>query len=413
MGVTIDEIRAAARVIRDHVLVTPCLPSRTLSEITGAEVFLKFENLQFTASFKERGALVKLLSLGADQRARGVIAMSAGNHAQAVAYHAQRMSIPAVVVMPRYTPTTKVERTRGFGAEVLLRGEDLAEAGRVAEELGAERSLTLIHPYDDPDIIAGQGTIALEMLAACPELELLVVPVGGGGLIAGNAVAARALRPGIEVIGVETTQYPSMRQALRGEPIVCGTATIAEGIAVKQPGLLTREIVRECVDEIVLVKESWIERAVLLLLDVEKTVVEGAGAVGLAALLEHRARFAGRPVGIILSGGNLDLFPLSSIIQRGLVRSGQLVRLHVALDDRPGSLARVSSCISATGASIVEVHHQRSFTRLPLERVDVEFVLRTRGRDHLDEVVAALLRDEFTARISESDRRLLESEDEA
>ena len=399
MSISLEDVQSAAEALRGAVEDTPCARSRTLSELTGADVVLKFENHQFTASFKERGALNKLLSLDAGQRARGVIAMSAGNHAQAVAYHAQRLGIPAVVVMPRHTPTVKVEDTRRFGAEVVLHGEDLAEAGDRAEALAAERGLLLVHPYDDPAIIAGQGTIALEMLRDFPDLEVLVVPVGGGGLIAGNALVAHGLRPDLRVVGVETERYPSMAQALAGEPISCGTSTIAEGIAVKRPGLLTREIIREHVAEILVVDEVAIERAVLLYLEVEKTVVEGAGAVGLAALLRHPASFAGRQVGLIISGGNIDPFALSRVIQRGLVRRGQLARMRIALEDRAGTLAAATACISGADASIVEVHHQRDFTRLPLESVDVEFVLRTRGRDHLEQVVAALREAGFKPRL--------------
>jgi threonine dehydratase len=411
MGVPVSaqDVRAAASVIEGRVLRTPCLHSRTLSEITGATVILKFENLQFTASFKERGVLVKLESMGESERAGGVIAMSAGNHAQAVALHAQRLGISAVIVMPRHTPQNKVTNTERFGAEVLLHGEDLSEAGDRAEEMARERGLLLIHPYDDPRIIAGQGTVALEMLEAFPDLDDLVVPVGGGGLLAGSAIAARDLRPEIRVFGVETERYPSMRQALAGEPIECGTSTLAEGIAVKRPGLITREIVREKVERMLLVDESTIELALLLLLDVEKTVVEGAGAVGVAALLRHRELFAGRRVGIILSGGNIDLFPLSRILQRGLVRAGELVRLRVALEDRPGTLAAVTAAISRADASIVEVHHQRNFTLLPLEAVDVELVLRTRGRQHLDRVIAALEAGGFRPRLAEADRSILAS----
>ncbi len=348
-----------------------------------------------------QSALNKLLSLDAVQRERGVIAMSAGNHAQAVACHAQRLGIPAVIVMPRHTPTIKVEHTRRFGAEVILHGEDLAEAGDRAEVLAAERGLLLVHPYDDPHVIAGQGTIALEMLRDVPDLEVLVAPVGGGGLIAGNAVAAHGLRPDLRVVGVETERYPSMAQALAGEPIACGTSTIAEGIAVKRPGVLTREIIREHVGEILVVDEVAIERAVLLYLEVEKTVVEGAGAVSLAALLAHPESFAGRCVGVIISGGNIDLFPLSRVIQRGLVRGGQLARMRLALEDRAGTLTAVTTCISGVDASIVEVHHQRDFTRLPLESVDVEFVLRTRGRDHLEEVVRSLRAAGFEPRLED------------
>lgn len=409
MRVSADDIRAAAALIEGRVQRTPCLHSRTLSEITGATVILKFENLQFTASFKERGVLVKLESMSESERAAGVIAMSAGNHAQAVALHAQRLGIHALIVMPRHTPQNKVSNTERFGAEVVLHGDDLSEAGDRAEQLARERGLVLIHPYDDPHIIAGQGTVALEMLADFPDLDDLVVPVGGGGLLAGNAIAAADLRPGIRVLGVETERYPSMKQALAGEPIECGSSTLAEGIAVKRPGKITREIVLETVDRMLLVDEATIERALLLLLDIEKTVVEGAGAVGLAALLGHRELFAGRKVGVILSGGNIDLFPLSRILQRGLVRAGQLVRLRVALEDRPGTLAAVTAAISGADAGIVEVHHQRNFTLLPLEAVDVELVLRTRGREHLERVIEALEAGGFEPRLAEADRSILAS----
>jgi threonine dehydratase len=402
LSVTAQEIREARETLRGAVEETPCLHSRTLSEVTGADVFLKLENLQFTASFKDRGAFNKLSSLEPDERRRGVIAMSAGNHAQAVAYHAQRMGIPALIVMPRHTPTNKVEHTRAFGAEVEIFGEGLDESATRAKALAAETGRVLVHPYDDPKIIAGQGTIGFEMLEAQPDLDALVVPVGGGGLVSGIAIAAKSVAPGIEIVGVETERYPAMKQVLAGQPVSCGTSTMAEGIAVKEPGRLTREIVREQVDEILIVSEDAIERAVLLLLDVEKTVVEGAGAVGLAALLENRERFAGRRVGLVVSGGNIDLFVLSSIIQRGLVRQGRLARLRVAIPDRPGALAAVSACISDTNASIVEVHHQRSFTHLPLESAEVEFVLQTRGPDHLELVVSALEQRGFAPRTDPS-----------
>jgi len=390
LSITLDDIRAAASAIRDTVVDTPCVHSRTLSAITGVDLVLKLENLQLTGSFKDRGALVRLLALSEAERKRGVIAMSAGNHAQAVACHAQRLGIPAVIVMPRYTPDIKTERTRAFGAEVILHGEILAEAAQLAQRLADERGLTLVHPYDDPLVMAGQGTIALEMLAAWPDLELLVIPIGGGGLIAGNAIAAKAIKPDIEIIGVETRRFPSMLQALRGEPPRCGTATLADGIAVKTPGTLTLPVIRDLVSSIELVDEEDIEQAVLLLMEVEKLVVEGAGAVGLAAVLARRATLAGRKVGLIVSGGNIDLPVLSSIIQRGLVRSGRLVRIRVDMRDLPGTLARVAACIGASGANIVRLAHERTFTALPLQQVGVEFVLQTRGLAHVNEVVTAL-----------------------
>ena len=400
MSVSADDIRRAAEAIRGRVVETPCLYSKTLSSVTGAEVFLKFENLQFTASFKERGALHALLSLDPKVRGRGVVAMSAGNHALAVAHHAQQLGVPALIVMPRLTPTNKVEHTRALGAEVVLHGGGFDDAASFARELAERRGLHLLHPFDDADVIAGQGTVALEMLEARPDLEVLVVPVGGGGLVAGCAVAAKSERSGIEVVGVETQRFPSMLCALDGVPAECGPSTIAEGIAVREPGRLTLEIARERVDKILLVDEEPIERAVLLLLEVEKTVVEGAGAVGLAALLSHPERFAGRRVGLILSGGNIDLFVLSSIIQRGLARSGRLVRLFVELADRPGTLAEVSACISATDAAIVEVVHQRSFSDLPVQSVAVEFVVQTRGLDHLQRIVETLEAGGFKPRLA-------------
>jgi len=389
-AITLESIREAASALRGCIVETPTTHSRTISEKTGAEVWLKHENLQFTASFKERGALTKLLSLDAAARSAGVIAMSAGNHAQAVAYHAQRLGIPATIVMPRFTPDVKVEHTRAHGAEVILSGESLEDAGESAHQIAGELGLCLIHPYDDPEVIRGQGTIALEVLAAQPELDALVVPIGGGGLIAGSAVAARGIRPQIEIVGVEAARFPTMRQALAGEPIECGDSTIAEGIAVKQPGQLTLPIVRELVSSILVVDEFRIEEAVLLLLEIEKTVVEGAGAAALAALLAEPERFAGRRVGLILSGGNIDLLPLSSVMQRGLVRSGRLVRLRVEVRDVPGSLAEVASAIGEAGGNIIETHHKRAFTNLPLQSAEVEVVVQARGTEHLREILEGL-----------------------
>jgi threonine dehydratase len=391
MTITLQDIRNAAELIRGQVANTPCPYSRKLSEITGAEVFLKFENLQFVGAFKERGALVKLLSLTPEQRKKGAIAMSAGNHAQAVAYQAQRLGIPAVIVMPHFTPNAKVERTRSFGAEVILHGEILDETFGLAQQIAQERELCLVPPYDDEKIITGQGTVALEMLAVHPNLDILVVPVGGGGLISGNAIAAKNLQPTIKIIGVQTARFPSMFQALENQPVTCGKSTIADGIAIKAPGKLTLPIVQKLVDKILLVDEDNIEESVRLLLELEKTVVEGAGAVGLAAILKYRQLFAGRKVGVILSGGNIDLLTLSSIIQRSLVRSGRLVRLCVQIRDVPGTLSDVTRCIGDLGANIVEVHHQRAFTSLPLQLTEVEFVLQTRGLQHLQQIIETLI----------------------
>jgi threonine dehydratase len=399
MTITADHIREAAAAIAGHVVDTPCLASRTLSGITGAEVWLKFENLQFTAAFKERGALNKLRTLTAAQRAAGVLAVSAGNHAQAVAYHAERLGIRATIVMPRFTPHVKVERTRGFGAEVILAGETFDEARQAGLATARERGATLVHPYDDPLVIAGQGTIALEMLAAAPQLETLLVPVGGGGLIAGVAIAAQALKPGIEIVGVQTSGFPAVHCALHGREATFAGSTIAEGIAVKEPGALTLPIIRERVADVLLVEDGDIEQAIVQLLEIEKTVVEGAGAAGLAAMLRHPARFRGRKVGVVLSGGNIDPLVLSDIIERGLVRSGRLARLRVEMRDLPGALAKVTACLAAANANIEEVHHQRAFTDLPVLSAEVEFVLQTRGPEHVREILAALGRSGFRAEV--------------
>jgi threonine dehydratase len=388
--VTIADIRAAAERLRGHIEETPCLHSRTLSQITGVEVWLKFENLQFTASFKERGALNCLAQLTEEQRRHGVIAVSAGNHAQGVAYHAQRLGIPAVIVMPRFTPMVKVERTRGFGAEIVLTGDNFDEAKVDAMKLAQARGLTLVHPYDDPRVIAGQGTIGLEMLAAQPELDCLCVAIGGGGLVSGVTLAARALRPGIEVIGVQTDQFPAMYALFKGVELPSANASLAEGIAVKSPGLITREIVRRHVNDIVLVSEGDIEHAIVLLLEIEKTVVEGAGAVGLAALIHHRERFVGRKIGLILCGGNIDPMVLADIIERGMVKAGRLARIRIATRDVPGELARAATVVAQTGANIEEVEHQRAFTTLPAQNAQLEMVIQTRGKEHIQQVLQAL-----------------------
>ncbi|HUF20444.1 MAG TPA: threonine ammonia-lyase [Burkholderiales bacterium] len=403
MPVTLDDIRAAAKALDGSIVDTPCLHSRTLSAIAGAQVHLKFENLQFTASFKERGALNKLLSLDPGQRAAGVIAVSAGNHAQGVAYHAKRLGIPAVIVMPRFTPHVKVEHTRNFGAEVLLQGQDFDEAKTFALQVMRERSLTLVHPYDDEKVIAGQGTIALEMLRTQPQIDCVIVPIGGGGLISGMVIAAKSLKPEIVVIGAETVRFPSMHCALRGTRAEFGTSTIAEGIAVKEPGRLTLEIVRQRVNDLVLVDEGDIEEAMLLLLEIEKTVVEGAGAVGLAALLTNRENLKGRNVGLVLCGGNIDPLTLADIIERGMVRSGRLTRLQVQLRDLPGSLAAVTRVLAESNANIDEVHHQRAFTHLPVQSAEVDFVLETRGNEHVQQIIMALAQAGFSARIHNAD----------
>jgi len=388
--VTLDDIQAAAERLRGEIVDTPCMPSRTLSALTGCEVFLKFENLQFTASFKERGALNKMSRLAPEERASGVLAVSAGNHAQGVAYHAQRMGIPATIVMPRFAPGVKVERTRGFGANVLLQGDTFDDARAFGLQLAQERALTLVHPYDDLAVMAGQGTIGLEMLAQQPTIDSLVVPIGGGGLISGVATAARAIKQGIEVIGVQTERFPAAWNAKHGENRESAQATIADGIAVKSPGTLTLPLIRQHVDDVVLVSEDDIEQAILLLLEIEKTVVEGAGGVGLAALMKHGARFKGRKVGLILSGGNIEPLVLAEIIERGMVKSGRLARLRFDVRDVPGALANVAMLLGQLGANIDEVQHQRAFTSLSVERAQIEVVVQTRGVAHIDEILAAM-----------------------
>ena len=383
-------MREAAKRIAGAVERTPCVHSRTLSQLTGADVFLKFENLQFTASFKERGALNKLLTLGDGERARGVIAMSAGNHAQGVAYHAARLGIRSVIVMPKGTPNTKVKNTRVHGADVVLEGDSLAEAAERARARAATEGLTFIHPYDDLAIIAGQGTVALEMLEDVPDLDLLVVPIGGGGLISGMATAARGLRPDIRVFGVESKSYRAMYQRLHGQPVEVGGDTIAEGLAVRDVGKLTLEIVQRLVEDVLIVEEATIERAVVALIEIEKTVAEGAGAAGLAALLEHPSAFRGRRVGIPLCGGNIDTRVLAAVLMRGLVRDGRLVRLRVTMPDVSGSLAKVATLIGEAGGNIVEVQHQRLFGTTSVKSPEVEFLIETRDRAHSEAIVAAL-----------------------
>ena len=385
-----QDVRDAAARIAGAVERTPFLPSRTLSRLAGCEVLLKFENLQFTASFKERGALNKLLSLSAAERRRGVIAMSAGNHAQAVAYHAARLGVPAVIVMPRGSPNTKVKNTRVHGAEVVLEGDSLHEAGAHARERAKRDDLVFVHPYEDERVIAGQGTVGLEMLEAVPDLDALVVPVGGGGLISGIALAAKSLRPAIRIYGVESKTYPSMHQRLAGQPVTVGGDTIAEGIAVKDVGDIAFDIIRREVEEVQVVAEETIERAVVALIEIEKTVAEGAGAAALAALLEHPRPFAGKRVGLVVSGGNIDSRVLASVLMRGLVRDQRLVRLRVTVRDVSGSLAKVAALIAEAGGNIVEVQHERMFATASARATDIEFLVETRDREHSAAMVAAL-----------------------
>ncbi len=391
----LKDIESAAARVQGHVLNTPCVESRTLSELTGAQIFLKFENLQFTSSFKERGACNKLSQL--PPGVAGVIAMSAGNHAQGVAYHAQRLGMPATIVMPRFTPGVKVERTRGFGAQVVLHGDTLDEARGHALQLAQERGLTFVHPYDDAAIVAGQGTVALEMLQTVPDLDTLVVAVGGGGLMAGMATAAKAIKPGIEMVGVQTLRFPNMFNAIKHTQHPQGASSIAEGIAVGTPGAIALEIIRQRVDDMLLVDEGDIEQAIVMLLEIEKTLVEGAGAAGLAALLKYPQRFAGKRVGLVLCGGNIDPLLLAAIIERGMVRAGRLARVRVSSRDVPGSLARITATVADAGANIDEVHHQRAFTTLAAQNVEIELVLQTRGSAHVVQVLDALHAAGFTA----------------
>jgi len=390
LPVTLRDVEVAAATIAGFVKLTNFDHSRTLSAITGADIWLKFENLQFTATFKERGALNRLAALSTDQRKRGVMAASAGNHAQGVAYHAARLSIPATIFVPIGTPTVKIENTRRHGAIVIEGGATLEEAATLAKEYGRSGGLTYIHPYDDPLVIAGQGTIALEMLASIADLDVLIVPIGGGGLISGIAVAAKALKPDVEIIGVQAALYPSMYNLIKAQSLPMRGDTLAEGIAVKAPGSITSEIVRALVDDIVLVTEQHVERALSLLLTIEKSVTEGAGAAGLAAVLADAERFKGRKLGLVLSGGNIDTRLLSGVLTRQLAREGRLSRLRFDIVDRPGQLAAVVTVLSNAAANIVEVSHQRIFTDLPAKSVILEVVIETRDRPHLASTIGAL-----------------------
>ncbi|HTH96085.1 MAG TPA: threonine ammonia-lyase [Stellaceae bacterium] len=385
---SVADIHTAAGVIAGSVIRTPCLQAAALSAQLGMDVALKLETQQRTGSFKERGALNRLSHLDAQERARGVIAMSAGNHAQGVAYHAQRLGIPATIVMPQDTPFTKVERTAAYGARVLLRGTGLAEAREAVAEIVAEQGLVLVHPYDDAHVIAGQGTIGLEILADQPEIDTLIVPIGGGGLIAGIAIAAKALKPDIEIIGVQSRQFPSMYNVIKDLPLPdLPGQTLAEGIAVKEPGWLTRRVVREHVADIVLVSEEQIERAVELLSGSQKLVAEGAGAAGVAALIAEPARFLGRKLATVICGGNIDSRILASVLMRGLVRAGRMVRLRAEISDSPGTLARVARIIGEAGGNIVEIFHQRLFHDVPVKLADLDVVIETRDGEHVREII--------------------------
>jgi threonine dehydratase len=401
LPVTIGDIRRAAAAIAGAVAKTPMLRAAALSEMAGCEVFLKLETLHATGSFKERGALNKLLSLNDNERGAGVVAMSAGNHAQGVAYHARRLGIPATIVMPLGTPFTKIDRTEALGARVVLNGESLTEARQAADALARDRGLVPVHPYDDPWVIAGQGTIGLEMLADDQGLDTLLVPVGGGGLISGIAVALKALAPDIEIYGVQSALYPSMYRVLRGiDPgLPTEGTTLAEGIAVKEPGELTRRIVASLVGAVKLVTERQLEAAVELMLERQKLVVEGAGAAGVAALLAEPERFRGRRVGIVVTGGNIDARLLASLLMRGLVRGGRLVRLRAELPDMPGVLSRVAGVIGGLGGNIVEVHHQRLFHDTSVKRAELDVVVETQNRRHVDALIDALVAAGFATRL--------------
>ncbi|MFL6726564.1 MAG: threonine ammonia-lyase [Sphingomicrobium sp.] len=387
---TIDDIRSAAKRIEGAVIRTPMLISRTLSEAIGAEVWLKFENLQFTAAYKERGALNKLLQLSPEERARGVIAASAGNHAQAVAYHAKRLGIPATIVMPETTPTVKVTQTAGHGATVVLFGKIVDDSFARARELALENGYVFIHAFDDPQIIAGAGTVGLEMLEDAPDLDTIIVPIGGGGLMSGVSIATRSVKPDIELIGVEAELYPSMKCAIQDCQMPLGGDTLAEGIAVKQPGELTSRILREYANDVVLVSERDLERAVAMLVGIEKTVVEGAGAAGLAAMLGEPGRYKGKKVATLLCGGNIDTHLLANVLVRDLVRQGRIARLHVAAHDQPGALAAITAKVYEAGVNVIEINHSRIFTRLPAKDTMIEVECEARDPQSIDDVVARL-----------------------
>jgi len=398
LPVTLADVQAAADVVRGAIVETPCNYSRTLTAICCCDIWLKFENLQFTSSFKERGALNRLTALSAEERQRGVIAMSAGNHAQGVAYHAKRLGIPATIVMPVGTPMVKIENTKHHGAEVIVTGATLEEAAAFARTHGEARGMIFVHPYDDPLVIAGQGTVGLEMLRAVPDLDTLVVPIGGGGLISGIAIAAKSLKPSLRILGVEAWLYPSMYNAIHDGNLPSRGDTLAEGIAVKSPGKITTEIVRRLVDDIALVNEAELERAVATLISIEKTVVEGAGAACLAAIMSDPSRFASQKVGLVLSGGNIDTRLIASVLTRELAREGRLTQLSLDIPDRPGQLAAVAALLAEAGANIIEVSHQRTFSDLPAKATLLQLVIETRDSEHLDEVMARLSASGLSAR---------------
>jgi len=395
IALTLADVEAAAARIAGAVVRTPTLISRVLSDRTGATVYIKFENLQHVGAYKERGALNKLLLMDPETRSRGVIAASAGNHSQALAYHASRLGVPATIVMPASTPTIKVSQTESHGAEVILHGEMYDEAYAEARRVSEERQLTFVHPFDDLEVMAGQGTVALELLAEAPDVDLLVVPIGGGGLISGMAVAAKGLKPGIEMVGVQAELYPSMYAKFAQADMACAGDTIAEGIAVKAPGLLTAEIINRLVDDILLVPEREIERAISLFVEVERTVAEGAGATGLAALLAYPERFRGRTVGLVLTGGNIDTHLLANVLLRDLARTGRMTRLRIELQDRPGALFGVVKLFDRFRVNIVEVSHQRIFNTLPAKGAEIDVECEARDAAQMQRLIDALHADGF------------------
>ncbi len=390
MTLAFADIQAAAGRIAGHVERTPCRHSRTLSKITGAEVWVKFENQQFTAAYKERGALNRLLQLDGDEKTRGVIAASAGNHAQGLAYHGDRLGVPVTIVMPRGTPHVKVQQTREFGAHVVIDGDSYDAAEALAHTLGRERGLVFVHAFDQPEVMAGQGTLGMEMLEDVPDLEVLPVPIGGGGLISGVATAAKAMKPDIRIIGVEPAMYPSFTARMRGLNATCGGQTIAEGIAVKSAGNLTYAVARPLIDDVLLIEEPYFERAIALYCNVEKTVVEGAGAAALAALLAYPERFRGKKCGLIITGGNIDPRLLASVLTRELVRGQRLVSLRIISDDRPGALGAVSAAIGSMGGNIIEVAHNRLSLDVPAKGAEFDLMVETRDAQHTQEIVDAL-----------------------
>ncbi|MDA1089413.1 MAG: threonine ammonia-lyase [Proteobacteria bacterium] len=401
MTVTIEDIRAAAELLEGKIVRTPSVRSGALSDLCGANIVLKLENLQRTGSFKPRGAFIKLSGLTDQEKTSGVVAASAGNHAQGVAYHARNLKIPATIFMPEGTPFTKVGCTEALGAKVVLCGAGLTETRVAAIRQCEEQGQVFVHPYDDEKIIAGQGTVGLELLSDAPDLDVMVVPVGGGGLLAGSAVAAKALKPDLEIIGVEAELYPSMSQALAGGPPAAkgNKATLAEGIAVKEPGVLTKPLIAELVSDILLVGEAALESAVQTYLEVQRLVTEGAGAASLAAVMENKDRFKGKTVGLVVSGGNIDSRLLSSVLMRGLVREGRMVRLRIEISDTPGSLSRASGLIGDSGGNIVEVFHQRLFYDIPVKQTEIDVVIETIDSSHVDDIIKALVNAGFPTRL--------------